>query len=223
MARSAARTGASPAMVGVGGATPRVIGFVGIDGSGKTTQCAELADWLRGRGLVVQTPEQPNLEPLRAALDDACRAGGGCGYLDHLGPDVARLALTTPKWVALWSTYSQLRDDVDVVLFDRTASCYIALAVTDACEDVDLLRALFSTLPVPDLTLRMVVSPRAAHSRIAARGLDSEDMHFLDTFDRAYRELPEAAGFIGIDGEHDVASVTREVRRAVVARFPELR
>ncbi|MFO0809560.1 MAG: dTMP kinase [Gemmataceae bacterium] len=48
--------------------TPRFITLDGIDGTGKSTQCRLLADWLRGRGVDVVTCRDPGGTPLGDAL-----------------------------------------------------------------------------------------------------------------------------------------------------------
>jgi dTMP kinase len=56
---------------------PLFVSLDGIDGTGKSTQCRLLADWLRGRGLAVTTCIEPGGTPvgdaLRAIVLDACR------------------------------------------------------------------------------------------------------------------------------------------------------
>jgi dTMP kinase len=49
---------------------PLFLSLDGIDGTGKSTQCRLLADWLRGRGQMVTTCVDPGGTPLGQALRD---------------------------------------------------------------------------------------------------------------------------------------------------------
>ena len=167
--------------------------FEGIDGSGKTTQAALLAEWARGQGHEVVAVREPGGTPLgerirellldgpemsawaEAALFAAARA--------ELAERVIRPALLRGAWVVC----------------DRYVDSSLAYQGAARGLGVDAVRELNAVATdglLPDVTFVLLVDPALALGRRADGSpdrIEREDGDFVRRVDAGYRELVGAA------------------------------
>lgn len=205
------------------GAPPgRFITLEGIEGSGKTTQAALLADALRQAGLAVTATREPGGTPLAERIRSLVLDGdGGPGpeaelflYLaaraDHvvrrLRPDLAR-----GHWVVC----------------DRYADATVAYQGYGRGLDLRRVRSLvrWAGTLVPDLTVLVDVPVETGLERAGRRGgenrLDREGEAFHQRVRAGYLTLAEAEPerIAVIDGARPVAQVLADVLDAVSGRL----
>jgi dTMP kinase len=149
-------------------AGPRFISFEGVDGSGKTTQLARLAERLRAAGRdVLETREPggaPGAEQIRRLLVE--------GAPGRWSPETECLLFTAARRDHLERTIEPALAAGRTVLSDRFADStrvYQGAARADLRGAVDALHALMIGRE-PDLTLVLDLDPDEAHARGRARG-----------------------------------------------------
>ena len=205
--------------------TPRArfVSFAGLDGAGKTTQARLLGARLAALGLrtVVEAPPGPSF--VRRVLSDLAADSGADSYLDVLGADTTRLLSAFVRYRDWTTSVVPALRSAQFVVTDRFAACHYASVRALNGSNEELIRAAFRALPVPDLTLFLEVPPEVAERRVATRGVDHQDLDFLRSYDRAYRSLPEFAGFVRVDGVGTVTDVAARIHDQVRVRWPELR
>lgn len=163
-----------------------LIALVGIDGSGKSTQAERLARELRGRGVRARAFENPGGRPI---LDAAARALGRRDGGELLGARGRVLTETIVRTVAISRALAWTATTGGTAVLDRYAVCQLATMRARGDQD-ERLGAWWSRLfPTPDYLVWLVVDPRIAGARVAARGRDEESLDWLVAFDAAYRVL----------------------------------
>jgi dTMP kinase len=203
----------------------RFISLDGIDGSGKSSQIAPLAEWLRARGRGVTTCRDPG----STATGDAIR-----GIL----LDRHDLQLAPPAEMFLYmAARAQLVAEVvgpavargDWVVSDRYLLANIVYQGHAGGLDPDVIRQVGGIATgglMPDLVLLLDVDLETAARRLD-RPLDK-----LENRGDGYRQrlrsgyLAEAAAapdrIVVIDATPQPDEVAARIRAAVAARFPEL-
>jgi len=200
-----------------------VIAFVGIDGSGKTTQAQRLATWLTSCSVQSTYLAHDSLSGVKSILDTIALEDGYRDSLAMLGEGAMRLSSAVVKLRSLLSARPVFEAEGSFLVIDRYSYCQYAAAQATSASNEALLRRMFACFPAPALTLLIDVPPEEASRRILLRGIDADPIAFLRAFDRAYKSLPEASGFTVIDGNRPEERVAESVRTAILKRFPELR
>jgi len=197
--------------------TRRFITFEGIDGAGKSTHIAPLAERLRARGERVVCTREPGGTVLAEKLRE---------LLLHEPMDAVAETLLV---------FAARRDHVDrviapalargdVVLCDRFSDATFAYQGAGRGQDGRMLRELEAWVHAqlqPDLTLWFDVEPAlAASRRAAARAADrfeAEDLAFFARVRAGYlermREAPER--IVRIDGSAERSQVLRQIDDAL--------
>lgn len=201
------------------------ISLEGIDGSGKSTQAARLADSLRETGReVVQTREPggaPGAEAIRRLLVE--------GDPDRWSPETEILLFTAARRDHLETVIQPALDRGAVVVTDRFADStrvYQGATRGDLRGLVDDIHSRVIAIE-PDLTLILDMDPQAALARGLARG-SGEDR--FEEFGLAFQEKLRA-GFralasqfpercILVDAGRDGAAIATDILAAVTARLP---
>lgn len=196
----------------------KFIVFEGIDGAGKTTQIARLAEALSGAGRTVYT----TAEPTESVIGDLLRAALS-GKDDRTPAEMAAL-FALDRIGHNREIAAQLAAGKDVIC-DRYY--YSSLAYQGSLCDYEWVRRMNCTCPDirrPDLCVFLDLTTDQALSRIAVRGIEAEIYEkretlslFRDTFLRILRTLPDSVAVVDASGSVD--EVAAAVRAAVKRRL----
>src|SRR4051794_15175267 len=191
--------------------------FEGIDGSGKTTQAALLAEWAAANGHEVVAAREPGGTPLGEAVRELVLDGPEmtpwaeaslfAAARAELAERVIRPALGRGAWVVC-DRY------VDSSLAYQGAARGLGI------EAVRELNAAATGGLAPDTTFVLLVAPAAALARRAAGQADRierEDGDFVRRVDAGYRELVAAAPgrYVVLDGALAPDELAARVRASV--------
>ena len=167
----------------------------GIDGAGKSTLAAGLADALRGDGTDVQLLREPGgvelSERVRALVKDPGLS---------VDPRAEALLYAAARAQLVAERLRPLLDAGRWVLLDRFVDSSLAYQGAGRGLGVDAIRAIndFGTGGLsPDRTLLLRIDPAAGRARAEGRGeapdrLEAEDDGFFGTIARSYDELAAA-------------------------------
>jgi dTMP kinase len=199
-----------------------VIAFLGIDGSGKSTQAKRLAAWLTTLGHDVTYLKTSRG---RSKLDRVSKANGAADLVDFVGSESAILMNAALGWRSLYDIKAAFRKKGSFVVLDRYVQCHVAMARLQAPAVEHQVRGLFERYPTPDIVFYVHAPAPVAHARTLERdGREVDTVEELAAFDDAYRGIPEADTFTMIDGARHPDAVEADIRSAVVHEFdiPEL-
>jgi dTMP kinase len=193
----------------------RFVVLEGGDGSGKSTQAARLASWLRDEGLTVCETFEPgagttgavirelllhSTEPIAPAAEALLMAADRA---QHVAVEIEP-ALTRGEWVVC----------------DRYVPSSLVYQGVVRALGVDVVERLSDVATqglIPDLVLVLDVDDDVAAARQGAEPdrLEREGVIFHTAVRRAYRELAPAHGWVVIDANPTVDDVAARVRAAV--------
>lgn len=193
---------------GRGPRRPPVIAFVGIDGSGKTTQAHRLAATLSARGTPAIYCQNAGG---RRWLGRLARRVGRRDAERLLGRDGLTLVESALRWLALARAVARSVLGRRAAVMDRHAVCQYASIRAHGTRWEAAARLGYRVFPQPDVTFMLSVAPAEAYRRIEARGTDHESLDFLTAADVAYRSLPEYRAFVVIDANGTPDETTRAV------------
>lgn len=194
-----------------------VIAFLGIDGSGKSTQAKRIANWLQRAGHKVTYLKTSRG---RSKLDRVARSNGFANLADYVGGESAALMNASLGWRSLYEIRQSFREPGAFVVIDRYMHCHAAMARIQAPAVEGKIRGLFRRYPEPDQTFYVHAPAAVAHARTLDRdGREVDTVDALAAFDRAYRGLPEFGTFIAVDGNRPPDEVQVEIRGLVAQRF----
>ena len=196
------------------------ITFEGIEGAGKSSQIAPLADWLRARGLTVVTTREPGGSPvaerIRGVLLDQANSGMSAdaelllvfaARAEHLD-QVIEPALAAGAWV----------------LCDRfTDATYAYQGGGRGIDPADIatLEDLVQGDLRPDLTLVFDLSPQLGLARARGRGkldrFEAERLSFFEAARAVYldRAATSPQRYLVLDATRPLDEVTETVIRSV--------
>ncbi len=184
----------------------------GIDGSGKTTQAARLAAWLRDLGREVVETREPTDGPWGRRYRAWARGELEASAAEVLGFFVAdrREHVETRVAPAL--------ERGDVVVCDRYVASTRAYQAADGVDRALIERHLDSPdLPQPDLTLWLRLPVERAIERMGSSATERyERAGFLARVDAEYARM----GLDPIDARGDPDSIQAELRRRVGEQLP---
>jgi dTMP kinase len=180
-------------MTVVEGSAKRAVVVVveGIDGSGKSTLGARLAEAVRATGRSAQWYPNKNLAPVRDTLDAIAREWGHADRFELLGRDEAQFLASVLKWRDMADLAEDMARPDHVMVLDRYYYTHLALAAVSRTRNAERLRRLYRSLPEPDVVFLLELPPELALQRVLARNADVNSLGFLERFAAAYRGLPE--------------------------------
>ncbi|WGW13399.1 dTMP kinase [Saxibacter everestensis] len=189
------------------------VALLGIDGAGKTTVARSLVRRSRARGDAASLYRHPGG---RKTLDNVARRFNSTAEA-ALGSQGLTVIETVTRSLAVIRSAVQSRRRDGLVVFDRYIHCQIALRRMRGLHSSPFLQWLLTTLPRPDVIVFFDISPRQAHARILARGIDTEPLAMLCELDAAYRQLSDFDDFYRIDAGRPVADVVDELEAVICA------
>jgi dTMP kinase len=200
----------------------RFIVLDGIDGSGKSSQIARLADWLESTGLTVATCRDPGFTP----VGDAIRAILLDRHDLHLAPTAEMLLYMAARAQLVAEVVAPAVERGEWVVSDRYLLSNVVYQGHAGGLDTETIRAVGDVATgglLPDLTLVLDVDLETAARRLD-RPLDK-----LENRGAGYRQrvregyLAEArrdpAGIGVIDAAAGIDEVAARIRAAVAQRF----
>lgn len=174
----------------------RFVVFEGIDGAGSSTQLAKLAEWLRERGVALETTREPAGGPIGAVLRLAIE--GRC----NLDPLAMALAFAADRADHLYNEQDGVESVLAAgrwVLCDRYVLSSLAYQAGGPVT-LEWLHELNRHALTPDVTIFVDTRAEVAAGRIARRSSRVELFHDTAELERTranYRELVEAGQELG--------------------------
>jgi len=196
----------------------------GVEGSGKSTQAALLAEWLAAAGV----PQLLTREPGGTTAGESIRRVLLHG--DELGARAELLLILAARAVLVEEVIRPALAEGRVVVADRFDLSTLAYQGYGRGLPLDEVRRLnlFATGGLrPDLTLVLDVAWETGVARREREGRVSDRIERAGTefharVAEAYRLLArEEAGVERVDGEGSVAEVSERIRRVLRSRFAE--
>ena len=170
-----------------------LITIEGVEGSGKTTHCKRLGQWLGARGLEVVLTSEPDGTPLGSAIR---------GLFEQNGPAPTPLAQTFLFMAARQQHVAQIIRPAlargAVVVSDRYADATLAYQGFGGGMELETIRdlnALATGGVMADLTILLDLDPEEGIRRISDRPLDAfekMDMGFHRRVREGYLEIARA-------------------------------
>lgn len=195
-----------------------LITIEGIEGSGKTTHCRLLAEWLRGRGYRVTETSEPDGTPLGGIV----RA-----VFENEGTRPTPLAEVFLFLAARQQHVAQMIGPAlergDIVLSDRYADATLAYQGFGRGVDLETIRELngLATGGIqPDLTLLLDLPAEVGIQRLRGRVLDAferMDLVFHQRVRHGYLEIAreEKERVVLFRADQSVEALQAEIRAAV--------
>ena len=203
------------------------ITFEGIDGAGKSTHIAGLADAFRAQGRTVALTREPGGTPLAEKLRELV-------LNDPMDPLCEALLMFAARRDHLQQVIEPALARGEVVLCDRFTDATFAYQGAGRGFDLDVLRQLErwvqampqapDQLRQPDLTVWFDLLPAVAAERLAGARLpdrfESQPLAFFERVAAGYgdRMAQDPARFARVPSDQSKDAVWRHVRRAVEQR-----
>jgi dTMP kinase len=189
------------------------ISFEGVDGSGKTTQVALLADSLRGEGRDVVATREPGGTPAGERIRELLLEGGEIAPWTEAALFAAARAQLVDEVIR-----PALARGADVIC-DRyidSSLAYQGIARGLGVERVLELNLLATSGLLPDRTFFLAISPEDTAGRKDEEPdrIEREGDEFAAIVDQGYRELAAifAKRVVTIDATMPASDISREVR-----------
>ncbi|MBO9542335.1 dTMP kinase [bacterium] len=193
------------------------IAVEGIDGMGKSTQLAQLEQFLEAQGFPVKRTREPTDSVYgREIRRIAAEGRDGITLDEELNLFIQDRALDVNENIL------PALEAGAVVLVDRYF--YSNIAYQGALGiDPDHIRALNAHFPKPDLVLMLDAPPSTGIGRIRggrgeANNKGYEQEEFLVKVREIFAAMPDA-NIVRVDASRDLATVTNEVRALVMDRL----
>ena len=189
-----------------------LIAFEGLDQSGKETQARRLAESLRADGRQVETLSFPDYAtPIGKEIGAALR-----GERDF-GADVMQLLYIANRYEKKPIVVEWLARGADVVC-DRYVASSVAYGESQGL-DASWLVETQRSLPQPDLTIVLDISPETAVARKrAGRDRYERDLSLLARVRDSYRRQAHQPSWIIVSGEQPVDAIAEQIKQLVTHR-----
>lgn len=188
-----------------------LIAFEGIDGAGKSTQIARLAQALRAAGATVVTTREPTQGPWGQRLRDSATTG-------RLSPEDELALFIQDRTEHVATLIRPALERGDVVLVDRYYYSSMAYQGARGLDPEAIRVANEAIAPRPDRVVLIEVPVEAGLARVRSRGAAA------DLFEREDALRRVTAIFQGLQGDHilrfdgtqDVDTLAEQIRAAVL-------
>lgn len=197
----------------------------GIEGSGKSTQAALLADWLRSLGLVVVAAREPGGTPLGESVRAALLEASG-----DVAPRAELMLMLAARAALMHDVVEPALARSAIVVLDRfelSSFAYQGHGRGIPLDEVRAANAVATGGRSPDLTLLLDVPEATGEARRRAAGkgddrIEGAGRAFHERVARGYRELARnEQGLVVVDGTGAQAVVQDRLRDELRRRFPE--
>jgi dTMP kinase len=193
----------------------RFVVLEGGDGSGKSTQSARLAAWLRAEGRTVVETFEPGSGPTGAVLRELLLHGP-----EPVAPVTEALLMAADRAQHVAGEIEPALARGDWVVCDRyvpSSLVYQGVVRGLGVDVVEQLSAVATAGLAPDVVVLLDVSDAVADARRADESdrLEREGSAFHASVRAAYRELAPARGWVVVDADGDVDTVAGRVRDVV--------
>ncbi len=190
----------------------------GVEGSGKTTQCRLLAQWLQGLGHQVRETSEPDGSPIGVAIRAIFEQGGVA-----LTPLTEAFLFMAARQLHVAQVIRPALDAGEIVLSDRYADATLAYQGYGGGLDLQTIRelnALATGGVLPDLTLVLDLDPAVGLKRLGTRRLDvfeKLDLAFHRRVRQGYLEIAreEKRRVVVLEADRAEERVQADVRKAV--------
>jgi dTMP kinase len=189
------------------------ITFEGLDGCGKTTQAALLAESLRRDGVEVVATREPGGTPLGEQVRDLVLHG------DHVAPWAEAALYAASRAQHVEQVIRPALDRGATVVCDRyidSSVAYQGIGRGLGLEEVLALNLVVVGGLLPDRTVLVEIDPKTAAERVGSSGdrIERDGIALWRRVADAYRGLshryPER--YLVVDGRRSVAEVAEEIR-----------
>lgn len=188
----------------------------GIDGSGKTTQLAHLADWLETRGHAVVRTREPTDGPMGQRIRAMARSG------ETVAPEEELRWFLADREAHVREVVAPALAAGRVVVTDRYTLSSVAYQGARGLDAAEILAESEKRFPLPDLVLLFELAPAEALARIEARGGIAEpsfEQHpFLERVSAVFATL-RCPYLERVDARGDPDAIWLRVREAVERRL----
>lgn len=185
-----------------------LVAFEGIDGAGKTTQVARLAEVLRADGHEVVTSKEPTDGPWGRKIRDSAATG-------RLPLDEELEAFVQDRIEHVGQTILPALEQGKIVLLDRYFYSTIAYQGARGADPAELDRRMRAIAPTPDAVYLLDLDPGAALVRIHVRDSapnEFEKVESLEQVRSVFQRLKETdRAIFEVDGSADVETVHRQI------------
>lgn len=201
------------------------LAFEGVEGSGKTTQVARLAGWLRARGVDVVVAREPGSTPLGERVRETVLSADL-----HVPPRSELFLMLAARAAFVEQVVGPGVAAGRVVIADRfelSTLAYQGAGRGLPLDEVTACNRVATGGMEPDATLLLDVDPEVGAARQRAAGkaadrMEREEAAFHRRVSQGYRAHAErVAGIVRIDAVGDEDLVHRRVLEALADRFPE--
>jgi dTMP kinase len=186
----------------------------GIDGTGKSTQAARLADWFRERGRVVVQSREPTDGPWGKKLRESAATG-------RLAPEDELAYFLNDRRQHVAGVISPALAAGNVVILDRYYFSTMAYQGARGFDPAEIRRRNEEFAPVPDLLLILDLDVDTALGRIGARGDLANEFEKRGNLIRCreiFRSLADEDFAETIDTGGSPDEVSRDIRAAMERR-----
>jgi len=174
----------------------------GGDGSGKGTQSAILADWLREKGYEVFETSEPTQGSIGKMIRTILQNH------EEVSPKALALLFTADRW----EHQSEIEDAIAkgmIVVCDRY---YLSTYVYQSLQGVDLewLKKAHDGIKKPDLQILLDVDPQTALERLKTADL-FENLEFMEKVSKKYLELNEGFVVNSVEKQEDTQKAIQKI------------
>jgi dTMP kinase len=194
----------------------KLVVFEGVDGCGKSTQIARLAEHLRTGGHTLRVTREPTEGPAGQRIRAMARSGEAVSAEQELAWFVE------DRHAHVDGVVQPALDAGEIVVCDRYTLSTVAYQGARGLDAAALLVESEATFPIPDLALLLEIDPERALARVRARGGASEPVfEHLDRLERVaaiYRAL-DRPYIERVDADRPETEIASEIAAIVRRRL----
>ncbi|MHC5915616.1 MAG: nucleoside/nucleotide kinase family protein [Nostoc sp.] len=177
-----------------------IIEFLGIDGSGKTTQIHKLMRWANESG--VPCYERIIRSMFRRVLGGIAAEKGFLSWHELFDPNSVELATALEMLQVVYSTILPANLSGQLLVTDTYIGSFLATAIAAETPLIDQLMLIYKQIPAPDISIYLDVSVAIAYQRILLRKKGDHKLIFGDKaveklrmLDIAFREFIQCSNY----------------------------